>query len=104
MALVIYGSLRHADRDYAKADEAMKQAGSLFPKDAYQTIQDKPKPLFPFIRIGLPRIGGVHIFIIYVSFLLVVLSAVLWWKPPKLLLNTLCPGVGLSVDALGTAY
>jgi len=75
MALIIYGSLRHAHRDYVKADELLRQGESQFPKPVYRTINDKPKPLLPtFFRLGMDTIGGVHIFIMYLSFFLVAVS------------------------------
>lgn len=72
MALIIFGSLRHAHRDYVKADELLRQGESQFPRLVYKTISDKPKPLLPTsFRLGMDTIGGVHIFIMYLSFFLV---------------------------------
>jgi hypothetical protein len=92
MSLVIYGSLRHSNRDYEKADKLLRElkVKDPYPQHVYETIKEgQPEP--SFFRLGLPRIGGVHIFIMYLSFFLVGLSLVLL-APPRSLLPTLCPG------------
>ena len=97
LSVVIYGSFRHADRDYEKADKLLEMA-----KDSPQALYGimrvgQPKPAF--YRLGLSRIGGVHIFIMYLSFLLVALSVALL-TPPRPLLRTLCPGATRAATPL----
>lgn len=84
MASIVFGSLRHADRDYAKADEIMSQSNKLFPDNISETIQHKPSlitssiKLNRFLKPGMPRIGGVHIFLMWLAFLLVPCSLAFW--------------------------
>jgi hypothetical protein len=98
LVLLIFGSLRHADQDYQKADEVMEQTKHLFPKTTLNTMyQNRPQGLRwlgrCLLRLGMPRIGGVHIFIMYLCVFLVGLSVTAWNQPIKFL-SKLCPDAG----------
>ena len=93
MLLLVIGSLKHADLDYLKADEVLEPAKNLFPEETFNTIRKTPKRWLPtVVRLGMPRIGGVHIFLMYLAFLLLVFSVVAWRYPT--LLCQLRPGGG----------
>src|SRR4051794_6960281 len=50
MAGIVWGSLRHADRDYERADAALEEGKHLFPERVLKAIQLKRKPAFDWLN------------------------------------------------------
>jgi hypothetical protein len=98
LSVLVFGSVKHADRDYRKADEVMKKNRYLLPNAMFHTILHSPKPIVP--RLGMPTIGGVHIGLVYWSFLLVVLSIAVLLVPVAFW-AWVCGDAGRQLDLIG---
>src|SRR6266540_1199269 len=85
LCIIIFGSLRHADRDYQKADKVMRQNAPRFPSGAFAVMMQPPPRLFPVsVRWSMPTIGGMHILLANLSLLLFAFSLSLWTWPVTL--------------------